>query len=106
MLFMDTVKNYALKTCLVNSFYPVKLFHLTAPMGERRQAPRRRGLVLLCPLKEKNGYNSTIQGAAEMCQKHPKNDLVKSKNPYIVFIFYKRQKLVMYVGAKSAPHIH
>lgn len=41
-----------------------------------------------------------------MCQKHPKNDLVKSKNPYIVFIFYKRQKLVMYVGAKSAPHIH
>lgn len=103
---MDTVKNYALKRSFANSFDPVKLFHLTPPLGERHQASNRRGLVSLCPREEKNGYNSTIQEEAEMCRKHPKNDLVKSKNPYIVFIFYKRQKLVMYVGAKSAPHIH
>ena len=64
------------------------------------------GLAPLPPRKEKNGYNSTSLSVAEICQKHPKNDLVKSKNPYIVFIYYKRQKLVMYVGAKSAPHIH
>ena len=75
------------------------------------------GLAPHPPRKEKNGYNSTttvmsknLQTALlKLWQKVEKSgisDLVKSKNPYIVFIYYKRQKLVMYVGAKSAPHIH
>ena len=119
---------YAQKNAFANRYVNVKLFCLTYPSpicGQADQGrvspppPARRkktgiNTAILVASGEGNGYkfghirgeNSGKTRLLKTWQKVAKNGKIQNynyKNPYIFFVIVERAKLVMYVGAKSAP---
>jgi hypothetical protein len=83
----------------------------------------RGGLVFHHPREEKTGYKSTTGSSENVLKSHNKPitkhkyccrilviiGLVKSKNPYIFFTFYKTQKcqsVMLSVGGTESPPTH
>ena len=114
---------YARKNTFAKRYDIVKLFCLTGTPTPYAIRGGAGGLVPHRPREEKNGYNSTT-GSSENHRKSRNKpitwckyrsqisviiDLVKSKNPYIFFTFYKTQKcqsVMLSVGGTKSPHTH